>query len=102
MTDDLRRDKPLVKCPHVLCGRGNKTCQKQSFDGVCGKTHFRYLDEWIRDVASWMTTIRHDDRKGRFTTEEDRDCAYGIYDALAERIETCIGEHVLNRHLDVR
>jgi hypothetical protein len=45
MTDSYARVKPLVKCPHALCGRGNKACRKLAAGKACLKTHFATYDD---------------------------------------------------------
>jgi hypothetical protein len=102
MTENFRRDKPLVKCPHVPCGRGNKTCQKQGFNEECLKTHFASLDEWIKSVASWMTQIRRDTLTNPTMNDADYEAYQDLYAALAERIEIGISAHLLSDQNYVR
>jgi hypothetical protein len=102
MTDDLRRDKPLVKCPHAACDRGDKKCQKHNFNGECAKTHFASLDEWIKSVASWMTRIRHDIVTDPTMNDADYEAYQDLYAALAERIEIGISAHLLSDQNYVR
>ena len=102
MTEDLRRDKVLVKCPHAVCARGDKTCQKRSVYGHCSKTHFSSLDEWIKSIACWMARIRRDILANPNMEDEDFEAYQGLYAALAERIEDGINLHYLSNDCSVR
>jgi hypothetical protein len=87
MTDSYARVKPLVKCPHASCGRGNKACRKLAAGKACLKTHFATHHDWeefmiarFDDLERFMVVL------GKLNEEEmwDHD---RMFHALARRID---------------
>ena len=54
MTDNYARVKPLVTCPHALCGRGNKACRKLAAGNACLKTHFATHHDWDKFMCAGL------------------------------------------------
>jgi hypothetical protein len=95
MFENYRRSKPLRKCPHLACNRGDKTCRKLAFNVECIKTHFRSQD----DFADFMTRMVYDFMKknpGQRNPNEpplsDGEATYRMRRALEARLAQCEAE----------
>ena len=98
MTDSYARVKPLVKCPHASCGRGNKACRKLAAGNDCLKTHFATHHDWEEFMISRFDDLERFTNVLRPLSEEESWNHDAMFHALANRIDDCRPVNESNVH----
>ena len=87
MTDSYARVKPLVKCPHASCGRGDKACRKLAAGKACLKTHFATHHDWEEFMIARFDDLERFTDVLRPLSEEEGWTIDVMFHALCERID---------------
>ncbi len=87
MTDSYARVKPLVKCSHASCGRGDKSCRKLAAGKACLKTHFATHHDWEEFMIARFDDLERFTDVLRPLSEEEGWTIDAMFHALCERID---------------
>ena len=98
MKTEYEREKPLKRCPHSACTRGNGVCKKLSFKGQCVKTHFATYDECAQWFADHIIDVNR--RFGRprdpsLPPIDGNEAASMMYKAFRKQVDEHYAEQAL-------
>jgi hypothetical protein len=94
--NDFPRGRPLKQCPHVLCGRGDRTCRKLVFNRFCLKTHFAGREEWKREMLACVEKIERIFNCLSDPTDDETECAASVMYAFQSRMDASLVQEAEN------